>query len=153
MKSNLWFYLLLSIILVACAQNRDEEHKPLPVKKQEPVAIQQDYDRLMKSRGIVLYTDGKCEDALMDTLHERNRAYIENQSITDSILEVNFKFKEACCQEYAGDYSLNGDTLVFEYMAVNDEACACICWYKYRLVIHADLREIKNILVRARAKN
>lgn len=91
------------------------------------------YNRQMKDKGFSLQINGDCDDALEDTLHERSVVYMDTQTVSSTSKIIDFKYKEACCQEYLGDYQINNDTLTFELENVNDAVCSCICWYRYRL--------------------
>ena len=83
-----------------------------------------------------LISNGPCDDALEDTLHQRNTAYIDSEIMNDSTVIIEFKFIDGCCQEFLGDFQIINDSLKFEIEQVNDVMCACICWYRYKLVIN-----------------
>lgn len=106
------------------------------------------YLKSMVKKNFSLKNNGACDDALMDTLHERSKAYIESKTLTDSNLIVSFKFKEACCQEFLGDYEITNDTLVFQYEQVNDEVCSCMCWYRYKLTINEPKNNYKSLIIK-----
>ena len=87
------------------------------------------YEKQMKIKDFSLRINGACDDAIEDTLHERSFVYIQSES--NAIIE--FKFIDACCQEFLGDYSINDDTLTFALEKVNETECTCLCWYRYKL--------------------
>ncbi len=98
---------------------------------------------------ISLTITGPCDDALFDSLHKRLTPYIKSKSITDSEIVVNFKFKDDCCQEFGGRYTINQDSLIFAFKQTNNESCSCICWYRYKLKITDFTAPVKYVIVRA----
>ncbi|GGH74178.1 hypothetical protein GCM10011318_19880 [Phaeocystidibacter marisrubri] len=92
--------------------------------------------------------NGPCDDALEDTLHERSVVYFESRTFSDSSAIIEFKFIDACCQEFLGDYSIVNDTLIFNYEQVNDEVCSCLCWYKYKLTIHEPSEKYREVRIK-----
>ena len=139
-----FFPIIILLFFASCSKNKTEPQKPseavFEISKKRKF-----YEAKMKEKNFKLELTGDCDDALSDTLHERNVAYIVNKEISDSLVIIDFKFKEACCQEYLGDYSISNDTLIFKYEQVNEGVCACICWYKYSLLINHPKFKIKNI--------
>lgn len=101
----------------------------------------------MKEKNFQLEINGPCDDALEDTIHDRSVAYFDSRILTDSIVITEFKFIDACCQEFLGDYSIENDTIKFKFEQVNDEACSCLCWYKYKLTINEPNGNYKDIKI------
>lgn len=108
------------------------------------------YDHIMEVKNIVFSLTGPCDDALGDTLYERHVPYIENEYISDSTIEVFFKFKATCCRSYGGDYAISKDTLTFQYGISNNEECPCTCWYRYKLSIGGLTKKIGTVIIKAK---
>lgn len=78
--------------------------------------------------------DSCTEDDIETIDHfKRDSSYIEHQIISDSLVDVNFRFVEACCQQFDATYKLKNDTLYIAYQQSNEEACACLCCYAYNV--------------------
>ena len=104
----------------------------------------------MKEKNFQFERTGPCEDALdtiEGTIHERDTTYFDSKVITDSNAVVEFRFIQACCQEFLGDYVIKNDTLIFKYENVNNEMCSCVCWYRYKLTINELKEKFSNIKV------
>lgn len=105
------------------------------------------YLNKMKEKNFQLEINGPCDDALEDTIHERSIAYFDSKNVTEKYVIIEFKFIDACCQEFLGDYSIENDTLKFKFEQVNDEVCTCLCWYRYKLTINEPNRNYKDIKI------
>ena len=155
-KKRLFILLPLTFLMAFSCQNDSNKVKEKHQSKNKTEILNSDkksqYQEIMVKKNISLSINGPCDDALEDTLHERYTAYIESQNISDSSIIVKFKFKDACCQEYLGDYTLKNDTLLFEFDQVNDEMCSCICWYRYLLKIDKVKPHINHIEVKGYKK-
>ncbi len=131
MKSRVLFTSLIIVALFSC---QDSSYKR---KVESPqVEKKEFYQSKMIEKNFSLISNGPCDDALDDTLHERSIVYIDSKIMNDSSATIDFKFKDACCQEFLGDFEISKDSLIFELEQVNDVVCACICWYRYKLVIN-----------------
>ena len=108
------------------------------------------YLNRMKEKNFQIEINGPCDDALEDTIHERSIAYFDSKIVTDTSAIVEFKFIDACCQEFLGDYSIERDTLKFTFEKVNDVACSCLCWYRYKLTINEPKGTFNDIVVEER---
>jgi hypothetical protein len=94
----------------------------------------------MKEKKFQLFRNGPCEDILDDTMLESSAVRISTLERDSGKLIVKFGFRQACCQEFTGDYSIVNDTAVLKLEQVKDENCECFCWYSYTF-IHADSAE------------
>lgn len=101
----------------------------------------------MKEKNFRLDINGPCDDALDDTMHERSIAYFDPITPTDTNAIIEFKFKEACCQEFLGDYSIENDSFIFKFEKVNEEVCTCMCWYRYKLTVNEPKSNYKGIKI------
>lgn len=128
MKLKISFTLIVIIILYGCQNSSENKSKELNKKAY--------YESQMVENDFVLKLNGECDDALEDTLHKRSIAYIDSSFYDKSTAKIEFKFKDACCQEFLGNYNIKKDTLIFEMEQVNDIVCSCICWYRYKLEIN-----------------
>lgn len=137
-------FLFLIILLAGChSADKDQTQSDEPsydflfnqVEKQQEEK-KQNYISTMKKKSIVFEAYGDCVDALDDTMHEEKFPYINSSKMSDSALFVDFKFIDACCQEFFGNYKVKNDTLVFKFEAVGSTACDCYCWYQYTLQIN-----------------
>ena len=114
------------------------------------VSKDKDYPTIMQEKNITLDLFDDCEDALDDSLHESAIGYIDSSVITPTSLIAYFKVKETCCKEFLGDYRIENDTLFFEFEQVNNQACPCLCWYRYKLDIKEIKEEYKGFVIRER---
>ena len=145
MKTRIFIIIVVLSIVYGCKQNtkpqqieenKVEEKEQSYPKKDTIVDKRAYYQTKMKEKNISFSIYEPCdENAIYDTIHERGVAYIESKKINGSHATIKFKFKDACCQEFLGDYKVENDTLKFEFEQVNEEMCACICWYRYKLEI------------------
>lgn len=87
----------------------------------------------MLKKGISFESLGNCDNSISEKT--TTDLVITKENITKSTLNVNFKFLQACCQTFGGDYKIKNDTLIFEYENVGEGICKCECWYKYKLKI------------------
>jgi hypothetical protein len=136
--------LIFGLLIVSCSSPKAEKEN-LDTETVE-LTKKEFYLNKMKEKNFQLEINGPCNDALEDTIHERFIAYIDSKVLTDNNTIIEFKFKEACCQEFLGDYSIENDTLKFIFEQVNEEVCSCICWYRYKLSInepHGSYKDIK----------
>lgn len=137
--------LIIGFVVISCTNShkgdndKDTNSSELTKKKF--------YLRKMKEKNFQLEVNGPCDDALEDTIHFRSIAYFDSTTLTDSNVVVEFKFINACCQEYLGDYSIEKDTLKFKFEQVNDEMCSCLCWYRYKLTINEPKERYKGIKI------
>lgn len=136
--------ILALIVVVSCNKKQEESNND---SKAPALTKKEFYLSKMKEKNFHLEMSGPCDDALEDTIHERSVAYFDSKTQTDSNLIVEFKFKDTCCQEYLGDYSIEDDTLQFKYEQVNNEACDCLCWYRYKLTINEPNKNYKEIKI------
>lgn len=131
------------ILLTSCTNNSEtlktDKHDVTPTDF---------YQNQMLMKNFQIENNGPCEDATQDTIHERSFAYIESTWSSESNTIVKFKFIESCCQEFLGDYTIENDTLLFEFQNVNDKYCSCLCWYKYKLTINEPKENFKSIVIR-----
>lgn len=137
--------IIVLLISGSCTETeeRSEDKKPIPDTSSKAY-----YQRRMKEKNFDLSLNGPCDDALRDTMHERGVAYIDNETRTDSNVVIEFKFIDACCQDFLGDYSIRNDTLTFLYEQVNEIACSCVCWYRYKLTINEARNQYASIEIR-----
>jgi len=153
MKKNT-LIILIAILITSCNETNNtsgKDEKDVKIETSEEwievdnEEIISEYKNVMKEKDFSFERIGRCDDALEDTLHRRNQVYIEKEEISDSLIIVDFKFKDACCQVFLGDYSLLNNKIIFEFEQVNNEMCACICWYHHRLKLrnHNNLKEIE----------
>lgn len=131
MKNFILHIALFCFACTSCSESSVQENESYELEKDQTKKAY--YESQMKHKGFSLELNGDCDDALEDTLHERRLAYVDTQIVEKSGRVVEFRFKEACCQEFLGDYTVNNDTLKFELEQVNDGMCSCICWYRYKL--------------------
>ena len=137
MKNHFLQFVLFLLVCASCADSVDVDNTDQEIESSKKAF----YELQMKEKGFSLEINGACDDALEDTLHERAIAYLDSD--TERIVE--FKFKEACCQEYLGDYEIKNDSLTFTLEQVNEEVCSCICWYRYKLNLNG-IKENYNTL-------
>ena len=136
--------IISALIVVSCNNHEDDDNN----ENDDHIASKKEfYQRIMKEKNFRLEINGPCDDAFEDTLHKESVAYIDSKTITDKGLVVEFKFIEACCQEFSGDYSIQNDTLYFNFEQVNDEVCSCLCWYRYKLTIKESGRKFQDIKI------
>lgn len=134
--------LLSTIFIFLNSCNKQEK-----ISQIKPENKKEKYLKIIKDKKISFNAIGDCEDALEDTTHEDDVAYIESKKLNKNSLQVNFKVKSVCCQEYLGDYKIKNDTLFFEFEQVNDEVCSCICWYKFELKIDSITEPFNEIFI------
>jgi hypothetical protein len=113
----------------------DEFNKNLQLKFKE-------YNEKMSSKGITFKSLGDCDDSKTEN-NSNLDLIIEKEKITESELNINFKFLQACCQTFVGDYNVKNDTLIFEYENIGG-ICTCECWYGYELRIKNIKEKFKN---------
>ena len=137
--------LIIGLIITSCTSrnegdNNTDTNSTGSTKKEL-------YLSKMKEKNFLLEINGPCDDALEDTIHERSIAYFDSKTLTDTNAIIEFKFIDACCQEFLGDYSIEDDTLKFMFEQVNDEMCSCLCWYRYKLTINEPRKNYKEIKI------
>ena len=137
--------LIIGLIITSCTSrnegdNNTDTNSTGSTKKEL-------YLSKMKEKNFLLEINGPCDDALEDTIHERSIAYFDSKTLTDTNAIIEFKFIDACCQEFLGDYSIEDDTLKFKFEQVNDEMCSCLCWYRYKLTINEPRKNYKEIKI------
>ncbi|WP_370477071.1 hypothetical protein [Tamlana flava] len=140
-------YLLTTVCLVALISSCKKDGKQYDEIENSNISKKGYYQQQMRIKQYQLLSNGPCDDALEDTLYTRNVPIIESSTLTDSKAIVEFKFKEACCQEFMGHYTIKNDTLIFTYEQVNEEVCECICWYRYKLMLNTGKKEFKTIKI------
>ena len=107
----------------SCAVEVMDPHsseKPRKETKQESLGP-------MKEKKFQLFSNGPCEDILDDTLLESSAVRISTLERDSGKLTVKFGFRQACCQEFTGDYSIVNDTAVLKLEPLKDENCECFC--------------------------
>ena len=144
MKIYKYLFFLLTFTFLSCISDEKSKSQDLTLTTIDIDSLNKKIeDHILKSkkkmdeRGIVFESLGDCDKSIS----EKNTTdlIITKQSITKSTLNVDFKFLEACCQTFGGDYKIKNDTLIFEYKNVGG-ICKCECWYRYKLRI----RDIKD---------
>ena len=105
------------------------------------------YQGVMDEKSFSLADTAPCDDAFEDTAHEWGEIYMDSALLTDSTATVEFKFKDACCQVFMGDYEVQDGILRFGLEQVNDVTCSCVCWYRYRLEVNALKTRVKQVEV------
>lgn len=135
---------LIIVLVFSTCKNNNGSNKNKVTKKNE-LTKKEFYLVKMKEKNFQLEINGPCNDALDDTIHKRSIVYFDSKVITDTNLIVEFKFINACCQEFLGDYSIVNDTLIYKFEQVNDVVCSCLCWYRYKLTINEPNRSYKEI--------
>lgn len=140
MKSII-LYICLVILLVSCI-NQMQKKDDNQLSETSKIAF---YQNKMEAKNFQFKLNGSCDDALEDTIHDRLTAYIDVQTKTDSNTIIEFKFIDACCQVFMGDYFIQNDSLTFKFEQVNDEVCSCLCWYRYQLTINEPSSSYKYI--------
>lgn len=144
-NQNIFFILILIHLINSCNNiNQNDENKKSITSK---LTKKEFYQNKMKNKKFLLENNGPCNDALNDTKHKRGFAYINSKKIIDANAIIEFKFKEACCQEFLGDYTIDNDTLKFKFEQVNNTVCSCLCWYKYKLTINETKQSYKYIKI------
>lgn len=137
--------LIIGLLIVSCTNSKQGDKNTntdtIELTKREF------YLNKMKEKNFQLEINGPCDDALEDTIHERSIAYFDSKNVTEKYVIIEFKFIDACCQEFLGDYSIENDTLKFKFEQVNDEICTCLCWYRYKLTINEPNRNYKDIKI------
>lgn len=132
--------VVLGLLLASCSNEEKTIHSIEKIENsnviKNKIPKREFYQDKMKEKNFLLETNGRCDDALEDTIHNRKQVYIEEINRTDLKSVVAFKFIDACCQEFLGDYSINQDTLKFKFESITEEVCSCICWYRYKLTIN-----------------
>ena len=140
--------LVICIILFSCDESKktqDEKKSKNKIEKSEvdnfnkklTLNFKESKERMLK-RGISFESLGDCDNSISEKT--TTDIIITKESITKSTLNVDFKFLQACCQTFGGDYKIKNDTLIFEYENVGEGICKCECWYKYKLKIR-DIKE------------
>ena len=144
MKIYKYLFFLLTFTFLSCISDEKSKSQDLTLTTIDIDSLnKKNEDHILKSkkkmdeRGIVFESLGDCDNSIS----EKNTTdlIITKQSITKSTLNVDFKFLQACCQTFGGDYKIKNDTLIFEYKNVGG-ICKCECWYRYKLRI----RDIKD---------
>jgi hypothetical protein len=152
MRIILFYFVLALMLLSSCdngkenSSNEQEEFIEIDEYTQGIRENKKNLRKAMIEKRIKLTINGPCDDAIMDTIHERRIAYIDSISINKNIV-VTFKFIEACCQEFLSDYTIHGDTMAIELGLVNEEVCSCLCWYRYRFETPIPEKKIRHIEV------
>jgi|GEM_PF-1792784 len=125
-------YLLSLVCLIQACEDSDNSQ----VYEEPRTALMNYYENRMKEKNFQFIKNGSCDDAFEDTIHERYTVYFDSKQISEMKITTEFKFISSCCQEFYGDYTIKNDTLKFLYEQVNNEACGCLCMYKYKLIIN-----------------
>jgi hypothetical protein len=128
--------LIVLIFLIASCFNNEQKQKNISNSKKATLTKEEFYLSKMKEKNFQLTVKGACEDALDDTTHKLKIVYYESKIFTDSNLIVEFKFKDACCQKFLGDYTIDDKIVKFRLEQINNEMCDCLCWYRYNLTIN-----------------
>lgn len=114
------------------SKNKIEKSEVDDFNKKLTLNVKESKERMLK-KGISFETLGDCDNSISEKT--TSDLIITKESITKSTLNVDFKFLQACCQTFGGDYKIKNDTLIFEYENVGEGICTCECWYKYKLKI------------------
>jgi len=133
---KIYLHIFIICILFSCNEKENSQNNKKAITENNKLTKREYYQSKMNTKNFSMTQNGPCNDALEDTLHERYIAYIESKNISDSKTIIEFKFKDACCQEFLGDYLVINDTLKFKFEQVNEEMCSCICWYRYKLELN-----------------
>ena len=151
MKQLIW-YLGIFTLLISCQEKKqtNNESRQSVYNSEDTTYKINYYKKAQNNKYFSLKLIGDCDDALKDTIHKRYECYIESEIITDSAIIIDYKFKDACCKVFMGDYRCQNDTLIFEFEQVNEEVCACICWYRYRLHIKNLKTIVKHVIIKVR---
>lgn len=150
MKFKITTTIIACTLLLSCQDTKPDNNKHEQEDIYDDTVSEKKsyYQTIMHKKTFSLEKNGPCDDALDDTLHKRYIAYIDSTITTSSKTEIEFRFKDACCQEFLGDYNIKEDTLLFEFEHVNNEVCSCICWYRYKLVIRNIKHSFNEIVIR-----
>jgi hypothetical protein len=146
-KQNKMNRLLLTLIIgliVMCCNNNKQGDNDTDSDNSELIK-KESYLNKMKEKNFQLEINGPCDDALEDTIHERSVVYIDSKTLNNKNAIIEFKFIEACCMEFLGDYSIENDTLKFKLEQVNNLVCSCLCWYRYKLTVNEPKEKYKAI--------
>lgn len=135
--------LLFFIILLSCTNKNNNTN----VNKSE-LTIKEFYQSKMDEKNFQLENNGPCDNASDDSVHIRSFAYFDTKKYTKSTAVAEFKFLDACCQEFLGDYQIKNDTLTFYFEKVNDKFCSCQCWYRYKLTINEPREKYTEIVIK-----
>lgn len=128
------------LLLLSCANERKENDQSNDDIDQESIYKNQKrafYEAKMKEKNFALEMNGSCDESSIDL--EKEISYdieIQNKRTTNHQTIVDFKFINACCQDFLGDYIIINDTLFFYIEQVNEESCECLCCYPYRLTLN-----------------
>lgn len=136
--------LLIGLLIVSCTSKPRDTSK---VSETTVLTKKEMYEFLMKKKKFQLKINGPCDDALEDKIHQRSTAYFDSKTLNDKNAIIEFKFIDACCKEFLGDYKIENDTLKFKFEQVNDEVCRCLCWYRYKLTINEPKENYKEIII------
>lgn len=136
--------IIVGLIVTSCTNKGGETNND---NNKSELTRKEFYLSKMKEKNFQFENNGPCDDALEDTIHERSIAYFDSKTLTDTNAIIEFKFIDACCQEFLGDYSIENDTLKFKFEQVNDEVCSCLCWYRYKLTINESKKNYKGIKI------
>lgn len=134
----------IGFLIVSCTSKKGQDNYDSSTSEQSKKEF---YLNKMKEKNFQLINNGPCDDALQDTIHKRSFAYFDSKILTDTNSIIEFKFIDACCQEFLGDYSILNDTLIFKFEQVNDKSCLCLCWYRYKLTINGSQETFKGIKI------
>lgn len=104
------------------------------------------FQKAMFDKGIKLTVNGPCDDALMDTIHDKSKVYIDTVNI-DNEITVTFRFIEACCQEFLVDYKIKKDTMLIDLSLTSEEICSCLCWYRYKYEVKYNDTKVNHIKI------
>lgn len=143
--SRIVLSIIVGLLVSSCSNNKSEKRNT--DNDNSELTRKEFYLNKMKEKNFQLEINGPCDDALEDTIHDRSVAYFDSKTLTDKNATIEFKFIDACCQEFLGDYSIENDTLIFKFEQVNDEMCSCLCWYRYKLTINEPKENYKGIKI------
>lgn len=138
------FSFIIGLFILSCSNKQGHNNND---RNTSEVTKKEFYFSQMKEKNFQLKNNGPCDDALRDSILERSIAYIDSQTLSDTNAIIEFKFIEACCQEFLGDYTIENDTIKFKFEQVNDEVCSCLCWYRYKLNINEPKENYKEITI------
>lgn len=148
MRSKFVIYVLFLSFVFSCVEGGNQQEVKKELIKDDFISLYDKYLRIMKEKEFSLEINGPCDDALEDEEHQSAIGYVETINTSDSSLVIEFKFKNACCQEFLGDYVCMNDTLFFEYEQINDVMCSCMCWYRYKLILNNFKEKIDSVIIK-----
>ena len=143
MMKRMAFFGLVILGFGSCSFEQEENHQVDKVRQTRKEAFLSS----MKAKNFQLFSQGPCEDAMDDTIQGGSSVHIDTTMLNDMGRTVKFKFIQACCMEFLGDYSILNDTVVLKLEQVNEEVCECFCWYSYTLILGEPIENYSGIKI------